>query len=111
MMLSDEAQERVKIAIKTARDSARKIVQAGEQAAQEIDKRAIRKITEMRTAFLDLDEQTEVAKPVEQGRTLDLYVDEPVEDRFHTPEARQEFLDEQKEIATPTVKPRAIEID
>jgi hypothetical protein len=71
MMLSADAQARVQIAIETARASARKIVSAGEQAAQEIDKRAIRKITEMRTAFLDLDEQAEIATPAQDARNLD----------------------------------------
>jgi hypothetical protein len=71
MMLSADAQARVQIAIETARASARKIVQAGEQAAQEIDKRAIRKITEMRTAFLDLDEQAEIVAPAQDARNLD----------------------------------------
>jgi len=74
-MLTPDMQVRVQMAIDTARASARKIVQAGEQAAQEIDKSAIRKITEMRTAFLDLDEQAEVAAPAQAARNIDFETD------------------------------------
>lgn len=55
-MLPPETEARVKIAIDTAREAAKKIVKAGETAAREIDMGAVRKITEMRTTFLDLDE-------------------------------------------------------
>lgn len=72
-MLSPTAEARVRIAIDTARDSARKIVKAGETAAQEIDTSAIRKITEMRTTFLDLDDsETKTQAPVMAGRAVDL---------------------------------------
>lgn len=70
-MLSPEMQARVGIAIDTARKTATKINKAGERAAQEIDKRAIRKITEQRTAFLDLDGSADVVAPTEQGRAID----------------------------------------
>jgi hypothetical protein len=71
-MLTPDMQARVQIAVDVARQAAKKIVKAGEQAAQEIDRVTIRKIVELRTAFLDLDGGTEVAAPTEQGRTLDL---------------------------------------
>lgn len=71
-MLSPAARERIDEAINAARTTARKIVKAGEQAAQEIDRRTIRKITEARTAFLDLDDAQEVAAPKVQARTVDL---------------------------------------
>lgn len=61
-MLQPEAQERIKLAIDTAREVARRIIKAGEQGAVEIDRAAIAKINEQRTAFLDLD-----AAPVEIG--------------------------------------------
>jgi hypothetical protein len=72
-MLTPEAEARVKIAIETAREAARKIVKAGETAAAEIDLSAVRKITEMRTTFLDLDDvDTQTRKPVSVGRAIDL---------------------------------------
>jgi hypothetical protein len=81
-MLSPDAQARIQIAIDAARNSAKQIVKAGEQAAQEIDTAAIRKITEARTAFLDIGEATEVQAPVaESGRGLDL-VPEGYDDDF-----------------------------
>jgi hypothetical protein len=77
-MLTEGARERVAVAIKTARDAARKIVSAGEQAAQEIDKQAIRKIAEARTAFLDIeDTPADVAAPSVESRAIDLDPDYP----------------------------------
>jgi hypothetical protein len=72
MMLSPDASARIQIAIDTARSAARKIVKAGEQAARQIDKRAVRLIVEQRTAFLDFDQEQEVATPTVPGRVLDL---------------------------------------
>lgn len=71
-MLSADAQARVQIAVDTARAAATKIVKAGETAAAEIDESALRKITEMRTAFLDLDTAGEIKAPSASGRALDL---------------------------------------
>jgi hypothetical protein len=71
-MLSPEAEARVRIAIDTARDAAKQIVKAGESAAIEIDARAIRKITEARTAFLDMREEVAVSKPKARARAIDL---------------------------------------
>jgi hypothetical protein len=72
-MLTEQAQERVQVAIRAAREAARKIVNAGEQAAQEIDTQAIRKVMEQRTAFLDVDEApAETAAPSVEQRGLDL---------------------------------------
>lgn len=70
-MLTADAEARVKIAIETARKAARQIVKAGESAEIEIDSQTIRKITEQRTAFLDLDEAGEIARPAAQGRAVD----------------------------------------
>jgi hypothetical protein len=71
-MLSPDAQSRIQVAIDAARGAARQIVKAGEQAAQEIDQRTIARITEARTAFLDLDPVAEVAAPAAEARSLDL---------------------------------------
>ena len=72
-MLTDDAKARVNVAIRTARDAARKIVSAGEQAAQEIDRVSIRKISEARTAFLDIeDAPADIAAPELDQRGLDL---------------------------------------
>ena len=56
MMLPPDTAARIQGAIDAARATCRRIVQAGEQAAQEIDKRTIRAITEARTAFLDIED-------------------------------------------------------
>lgn len=72
MMLAPDAQARITVAIEAARSAARKITAAGETGAKEIDKRAISLITESRTAFLDLDEQGEIAKPAAAVRAVDL---------------------------------------
>lgn len=71
-MLSPDAEARVKLAIETARGVAKDIVKAGEAAAVEIDTRAIRKITEQRTAFLDMRDETEIQRPASEGRAIDL---------------------------------------
>src|SRR5258708_20900437 len=67
-MLTPAASARIQIAIDAARGAARQIVKSGEQAAGEIDIRAIRAITETRTAFLDLDSNGEVQAPTETAR-------------------------------------------
>ena len=71
-MLSPEAAVRIQLAIDAARSSARKIVKAGEQAAAEIDLRAIRTVTDSRTAFLDLDEVGDIRAPQQDHRAIDL---------------------------------------
>jgi hypothetical protein len=75
-MLTPDAQVRIQMAIDAARAAAKKIKQAGEQAAVEIDRKAIRKITEMRTAFLDLQPAADVAAPAAQARSIDLVIEE-----------------------------------
>lgn len=70
-MLSGTAAARVQLVIETARKVARDIVASGETAAQVIDKAAIAKITEQRTAFLDLEEMGDVAAPVGEARAVD----------------------------------------
>lgn len=70
-MLSPAAQQRVSMAIEAARSAARKIVQAGEAGAIEIDQVALNAIATSRTAFLDLDEAVEVQAPVAEGYAVD----------------------------------------
>jgi hypothetical protein len=71
-MLSGDAAARIQIAVDAARNSAKKIVKAGESVAQEIDNATIRKIVEQRTAFLDLDEVKEIQAPKASARSVDL---------------------------------------
>jgi hypothetical protein len=70
-MLSPDAQTRIQSAIDAARGAARQIVKAGEQVAREIDLQAIRRITEARTAFLDLEPAAEVAAPAADAPAVD----------------------------------------
>lgn len=77
-MLTPEAEGRVMKAVELAREAAKKIVKAGDEGAAEIDKRAIRKITEQRNSFLDMDEPAEIQKPKVKTRRVDLS-DEDVE--------------------------------
>ena len=71
-LLSPDAEARVRIAIDTAREAAKSIVKAGETAAIEIDTRAIRRITEARTSFLDLQDEIKTARPATEVRSIDL---------------------------------------
>lgn len=77
-MLTPDAAARINVAIEAARKAARQIVKAGEAAGAEIDKRAIRAITESRTAFLDLEDAAEIAEPAAAGRAIDMVPVEPV---------------------------------
>lgn len=74
-MLSPEAEQRVKVAIEAAREVAKRIVKAGEETSAVIDQAIVRRITDSRTSFLDLDEQGEVQAPAAKSRAVDL---EPV---------------------------------
>lgn len=72
-MVTPEASARLQVAIDNARSAARQIVKAGEAAALDIDQRAIRAITESRTAFIDIsEEETTIQTPTVTGRALDL---------------------------------------
>ena len=72
-MLSPEAASRIKLAVDIAREQARRIVKAGEEAATVIDQSVLRKLAEQRTAFLDIEETiAEVAAPIATGRAIDL---------------------------------------
>jgi len=72
-MLSEEASDRVQLAVDLARQAAKQIVKAGEQAAQEINRQTIKRIAEQRTSFLDLDEpDVEISDVAAPGRAVDL---------------------------------------
>lgn len=55
-MLTPGAAERVREAVDTVRSAARRMVKAGDQAAQAIDTASLAAIASARTAFLDLDD-------------------------------------------------------
>lgn len=72
-MLPPDAQVRAQMAIDVARQVAKNIVKAGEASAKEVDEVALRKITEMRTAFLDLDADGKpIEAPIAEARGVDL---------------------------------------
>lgn len=72
-MLTQDAEVRIQLAVDAARSVATKMVKAGEQAAQEIDRATIARLTETRTAFLDIDqEDREIAAPTAEARAIDL---------------------------------------
>lgn len=77
-ILTPDAQVRIQFAIDAARKVAKDIVKAGEGAALEVDKLAIRKIAEQRTAFLDFSEAPEISAPVTQARAIELENDNAV---------------------------------
>lgn len=85
-MLSPAAQERVSVAIDTARAAARKIVKAGETLAKEIDSQAIQALARTRAAFLDFDEAGEIVIPAAEARGVD-FAPEEVAAPADTPQA------------------------
>jgi len=76
-MLIPEMQQRIQGAIDVARKTARDAVKAAEIGAQEVDRAAIARIQEARTAFLDLDEQAPIGEVEHAGRSLDLAPEAP----------------------------------
>lgn len=77
--LEADASARVRLAIDEARAAAKKIAQAGDVSAIEVDNVAIKRINEQRTAFLDLDEAVAIEAPSIAGRAIDLMPTEPVQ--------------------------------
>lgn len=72
-MLAPEAKSKIDEAIKSVRATAVAMVKAGDQAAEAIDKATIAKLNAARTAFLDMEDATEVQAPADStGRALDL---------------------------------------
>jgi hypothetical protein len=76
-MLSPEAERRTQAAIEAARTAARRIVKAGESAANAVDEATLRTIRTARTAFLDMDDATDMQAPSVSGRAIDLFA-EPI---------------------------------
>ena len=75
-MLSPDASEALKSAVDAARGAARKIVKAGEDAVQEVDRQAINAINAARTSFLDTDEnEAPAAETTEAAATETRAVD------------------------------------
>ncbi len=73
-MLNANASEKIKAAIEVARQSARKIVKAGEGASVEIDTVTIKKIEQQRVAFLDLsgaDDTSSSVVPAAAARAIE----------------------------------------
>lgn len=62
-MLEPNAKANVERALTIARTAARQIVKAGETGAAEIDQVAIQRLTEARTAFLDIDLEGDTQAP------------------------------------------------
>jgi hypothetical protein len=64
-MLSTDAQTKVEMAVKAARETATKIRKATDdgETTLKVDTSAVRRINELRTAFLDLDDAATVAAP------------------------------------------------
>jgi hypothetical protein len=71
-MLTPDAAARIQIAVDLARKSAKEIVKKGEEIAQEVDKQTIKRIGEQRRAFLDFEDEKEVATPATQATAIDL---------------------------------------
>lgn len=113
-MLSPEASERVKTAIATARSAARRIVKAGEEGVAEVDKAAIARITEARTAFLDISDEPDImAEPEVIGRGVDLMPETQI-GNTHTPTPTP-ALDlgdiDDDEVIVPLQTPVRVELD
>lgn len=103
-MLSTDAAAKVQIAVDAARKAARKLVKAGDQAATEIDRGALRKLEEMRTSFLDLDGTTgDMEVPVESGRAFDLDT--------RSPEEQEQAIRDAEENIAQLDAARAIEVE
>lgn len=104
-MLAPGSAERVKEAIDVARKAARQINKAGEAAAQEVDKEAMKKLEDCRVAFLDLDGAAEIAAPAEEARAVD-FVEEVTTDLKASSEAPKPQIELEEVIAaTPAKKP------
>ncbi len=78
-IVAPDANERLIAAINVAREAATKLVKAGETAAREVDKEALKKLKASRTAFLDIDLGDEKSSPKvnvkpskAKGRAVDL---------------------------------------
>ncbi|WP_024516981.1 hypothetical protein [Bradyrhizobium sp. Tv2a-2] len=110
-MLSPAQQERLSEVVAVARKAATAINKAGEQGAAEIDLASIRKLTEGRGAFLDLDaEHKEVEAPTHEGRAIDLApveIEQPAE--AAVPVVEIETVDLQADTSVPEAPVPALE--
>jgi ElaB/YqjD/DUF883 family membrane-anchored ribosome-binding protein len=74
-MLNPEQKERLQEAIDVAREQARKLVKAGEQAAEQVNEQTVRALSEYRTQFLDIEDHgvETAAEPTAEtaGRAID----------------------------------------
>jgi hypothetical protein len=71
-MLTPEMQAKIEDAIQLARKTAREMKKASEVGAVEIDRRAIAKIENARTAFLDLEDASAIGEVEHAGRAVEL---------------------------------------
>lgn len=71
-MLSDDAKERVAIAVEAARKAAKQIKAAGDAAEIAVDEALFTRIQQQRTAFLDLEEAQPVAQPTLETRAVEI---------------------------------------
>ena len=72
-MLAPEMQERINGAVSDIRSMAKKMQEAGEQAATQVDAAVINKLAAARTSFLDIDDGAEVTDaPLTSSRAVDL---------------------------------------
>lgn len=98
-MLTPDAQARIQIAVDAARSVATKIVKAGETAAAVIDRATIQTLTEVRGAFLDLDDAREVAAPKVTGRAVDLEPEPELDEEARAVEAEAQTAAEADAVA------------
>ena len=91
-MLEPGIAEKVRESVAEARRVARRIVKAGEAAAVEVDTATLRKISEARMSFLDLDDTPVPQTPVEydDGRAIDLDV---LDVTGFAPQSAEEWVD------------------
>lgn len=71
-MLSDEANDKLKVAINAARKVARAIVKKGDIVVGEIDQQTMQALADARTAFLDTDATPEFVEAVQADDVVDI---------------------------------------
>lgn len=113
-MLSPEASEPVKAAIKAARAAARQITKAGEEGGVVVDQAILTELAQARTRFLDLDDTAageEFVEPEAQGRAVEF---EPEHDEGQDRESYSDTQDRESYTVPEPALPepaRQIEID
>jgi hypothetical protein len=75
-MMTPEAEAKIQLAVNAAREVAKSIVKAGEEAGKAIDGVTVKRLRETRTMFLDIDEEPaptkKIAKPKTKARAVEL---------------------------------------